>query len=185
MCLVCSLNFYLMLYKRRVQHLLWCIIPPSVSNPMAIIVRFKVMVVVENESSVKGSTPQTPKDRYSIYLPANPTSPSIQTHQKHFSDFTPLLRHLTVGFYLSDARPGERFWEARPPALTYVPELQEWGSEKAQRINLRLLQLSRHTLLYLFNHTCLWTIYKKKKELNREHAHVHTHTHTVPCLTQL
>lgn len=48
----------------------------------------------------------------------------------------------------------------RPPAFTYVPEPRERASEKARRINLQLLQLSRHTLLYLFNHTSLLE-YKK------------------------
>lgn len=77
---------------------------------------------------------------------------------QHFSGFSRLLRHLAVGFYLSYVRPGGRGREVRPPALTYIPELQERVSEKALRINLQLLRLSRHTLLYLFNHTCLWTI---------------------------
>lgn len=72
--------------------------------------------------------------------------------------FSRLLRHLTVRFYLSAVRPGERGWGVRPPALTYVLEPQERVSEKALRINLQLLLLSRRTLLYLFNHTCLWTI---------------------------
>lgn len=84
---------------------------------------------------------------------------------QHFSGFSRLLRHLTVGFYLSCVRPGGRGREVRPPALTYVSELQERESEKALRINLQLLQLSRHTLLYLFNHTCLWTI----NNFNRAH----------------
>lgn len=60
-----------------------------------------------------------------------------------------------VWFYLSDLRPGARGWEVRPPAFTYVPEPRERASEKARRINLQLLQLSRHTLLYLFNHGLL------------------------------
>lgn len=50
--------------------------------------------------------------------------------------------------------------KARPPALTYIPEPYERVSEKAQRINLQLLQLSRHTLLYLSSHACLWAIKK-------------------------
>lgn len=60
-------------------------------------------------------------------------------------------------------------WRERPRSETTCThlrsELQERESEKALRINLQLLQLSRHTLLYLFNHTCLWTI----NNFNRAH----------------
>lgn len=78
-----------------------------------------------------------------------------------------LLRHRTVWFYLSDVRLCDWGWEVRPPALTYVPEPQKRVSEKALRINLQLLWLSRHTRLYLFNHTCLWTI----NNFNRAHKY--------------
>lgn len=61
----------------------------------------------------------------------------------------------------------EKGWDTRPPALTYVQEPQEWVPEKALRINLQLLQLSRHTLLYPFNHTCLRTI----NNFNRAHKY--------------
>lgn len=45
---------------------------------------------------------------------------------------------------------------------TYLcPRTPGAKAEKAQRINLRFLQLSPHTLLYLFNHTCRWTINNK------------------------
>lgn len=100
-------------------------------------------------------TPREQSQKYShpIHLLANPTF-----QRQHFMGFSRLLRHLTVRFYLSAVRPGERGWGVRPPALTYVLEPQERVSEKALRINLQLLLLSRRTLLYLFNHTCLWTI---------------------------
>lgn len=91
----------------------------------------------------------------------------IQRFRDNFLGFSRLLRHLTAWFYLSDVRPGKRGWEVRPPALTYVPEPQERVSEKALRINLQLLRLSRHTVLYLFNHTCLWTI----NNFNRAHKY--------------
>lgn len=102
----------------------------------------------------------------------NPSSPTVWAPQRrYFLEFRRLWRHLTVWFYLSDVKSGQRGWEVRPPALTYVPEPQERVSEKALRINLLLLQPSRHMLLYLFNHTCPWTI----NNFNRAHTHVKTH----------
>lgn len=97
-----------------------------------------------------------------MHLQANPTFQG-----QHFIGFSQLLRHRTVWFYLSDVRLCKRGWEVRPPALTYVPEPQKRVSEKALRINLQLLWLSRRTLLYLFNHTCLWTI----NNFNRAHKY--------------
>ncbi len=90
------------------------------------------------------------------------------------------LETLTVWFYLSDVRLGERGWEVRPPALTYVPEPQEWVSAKALWINLQLLQLGRHRLSYLFNHTCLWTI----NNFNRAHKYSARLTRLCSILSQ-
>lgn len=100
---------------------------------------------------------------------------------RHFLDFGLLLRHLTVWFYLSDVKTGEQSWEARPPVLSYPPEPQERVYEKAQRINLQLLQLIRHTLLYLFNHTSLWTI---EKIYIAEHMYAHTQCPLDPIIKQ-
>lgn len=97
----------------------------------------------------------------SAYKQVSPTSPIVSRFQRQFLDFSPLLRHLTEWFYLSGIRPSKRGREGGPPALTYIQEPQSRVSEKAQRINLQLLQLNRHMLLYLFNHTCLWTVKKK------------------------
>lgn len=127
---------------------------------------------------LSAAIPKVAKHRQPVHLLANPTSPAAwRVQRQHFLDFGRLLRHLTVCFYLSDVKPGQRAWEVRPP----VPEPQERVSEKAPRINLRLLQLSRHTPLYLFNPTNPWTI----NNFNRAHGLARTHARLTPLHIEL